>query len=289
MLPRLDRLDRLSLKPTGEFYALTRAEAAEEEEEPIYGHPLLHGQARGSLAATFRVRSKDPRQGTTDQYIYHYFEAQWLWEWVKKEGQAFNPNTREPLWKEDWLALHDRFAPDAPLPSWVRNLPHRERNFVDNRTYAAARVEADWWRDLVYALNAASTFAQDNHLDSTVEQDVEWLEVALNRIIMWSQARPIDYGEFLRTEEAAWPATLTDVIDALLASLSRAETPPRAKAIALEFVRFFTNEGSPGYVRPLEEYVHSYLTQRGRNLATLGQPENTPPSEATWWHGRVWR
>ena len=129
----LPDFSKLSLCSTDEFFALTEAEAVGRI-DPVSMDQLLFGAGRGSSKATFRVRSQFPAQNT-GEYTYTYFEAEPLWDWVKEYGKT-NPLTKEPIWKEDWLALHDRYAPDEELPPWVRSLPQLDPNWVDNRTYA---------------------------------------------------------------------------------------------------------------------------------------------------------
>jgi len=263
----LPRLDRLSLKPTGEFYALTPDEAAEEGEDPIHGHAFLPGQTKDSLAATFRVRSKDPRPGTTNQYVYHFFEAETLWQWVKREARAFNPKTREPLWKEDWLALHDQFDPASPVPHWVYNLPQLNPNFVYNGQPAPA-----WAEDLQAAFSLSSDFVEDTHGDTPVEQATNGLVQVLRRIkSRFEEQRSDDYryhiASYTNDDNDQWnpmmgdaPPSLIDVVDNLLVCVSRPDTfSQRVRAAAIGFVAHFLHvPATPGsYVDAVADYVYS--------------------------------
>ena len=179
----LPRLDRLSLKPTGEFYALSAPEVSEEPEDPITGNPFLPGQTRDSPNATFRVRNRDPRPGTTDQYVYHFFEAESLWDWVSRPGKATNPKNRDPFWKEDWLALHDRFDPDGPVPDWVRRLPQLDPAFNDPRTNAPApAAHPEWVNDLILAYNISWNFVNNEHYGNPVEEQLTELFQTLSTI-----------------------------------------------------------------------------------------------------------
>ena len=264
MLPNLGQLSLASVTPTGEFYALTPDEAAEEGEDPIHGHAFLPGQTKDSLAATFRVRSKDPRPGTTNRYVYHFFEAESLWQWVKRERQAYNPKTREPLWKEDWLALHDQFDPDSPVPHWVRDLPQLSSSFVYNGQPAPA-----WAEDLAAAFSLSSDFVEDTHGDTPVEQATNGLVQVLHRIkSRVEEQRSDDYRHHIASYNNdgndGWlvsmgdpPPSLTNVVDNLLVCVSQPDTiSQRVKAAAIGFVAHFLQH--PGsYVEAVADYVYS--------------------------------
>ena len=264
----LPRLDRLSLKPTGEFYALTPDEAAEEGEDPIHGHAFLPGQTKDSLAATFRVRSKDPRPGTTNRYVYHFFEAESLWQWVKREDRAFNPKTREPLWKEDWLALHDQFDPDSPVPHWVRNLPQLSSNFVYNGQPVLVPA---WAEDLAAAFSLSSDFVEDTHGDTPVEQATDGLVQVLRQIrSRFDEQRQDNYSYHIATydndDNDGWDSTMGDpppslinVVDNLLVCVSRPDTiSQRVRAAAIGFVAHFLQVPTTpaSYVDAVADYVY---------------------------------
>ena len=268
MLPNLGALSLVSVTPTGEFYALTPDEAAEEGEDPINGHAFLPGQTKDSLAATFRVRSKDPRPGTTNRYVYHFFEAESLWQWVKRERQAYNPKTREPLWKEDWLALHDQFDSDSPVPYWVRDLPQLSSSFVYNGQPAPA-----WAEDLAAAFSLSADFVEDEHGDTPVEQATDGLIQVLRRIrSRFDEQRSDNYRHHIATYDHnnpgldPWnpangdpPPSLTDVVDNLLVCVSRYDTIlQRLRANAIGFVAHFlqvpTTEGF--YVDRVADYLY---------------------------------
>tara|TARA_Y100000768_G_scaffold360725_1_gene318186 strand:+ start:11 stop:1798 length:1788 start_codon:yes stop_codon:yes gene_type:complete len=134
----LPDFSRLSLKPTGDFYALTEAEAAklkaDDVQDPISLAELEPNQHRNSKKATFRVRTDLP----DNKSIHKFFIAKGLWDWVRKPvpdtkpAIAVMPDTRKPVWREDWWALSDRFAPGALYPRWVRNLPLRDEGTSDS-------------------------------------------------------------------------------------------------------------------------------------------------------------
>ena len=134
----LPNFSRLSLKPTGDFYALTEAEAAKLKADGVQDSISLNefepNQNRNSEQATFRVRVDLP----DNKSIHKFFIAKGLWDWVRKPvpetkpAIAVMPDTRKPVWREDWWALSDRFAPGALYPRWVRNLPLRDEETSDS-------------------------------------------------------------------------------------------------------------------------------------------------------------
>ena len=265
MLPDLGQLSLASVTPTGEFYALTPDEAAEEGEDPIHGHAFLPGQTKDSLAATFRVRSKDPRPGTTNRYVYHFFEAESLWQWVKRQDHAYNPKTREPLWKEDWLALHDQFDPDSPVPHWVRDLPQLSSSFVYNGQPAPA-----WAEDLAAAFSLSSDFVENDHGDTPIEQATDGLVQVLRRIkSRFDEQRSDGYRDHIASYNNdgndGWlvsmgdpPPSLTDVVDNLLVCVSPwATIPQRVRAAAIGFVAHFLQHPGTSYVDRVADYVYT--------------------------------
>ena len=137
----LPALDCLSLH-TGEFYPLSQAEVDalndDGEQEPFSTEPhqkdvdeyglggwrrLVPGvQPNEDPWHTFRVRSTEPSADGT--YKYRHYRAESLWRWHKTNPA--DPITREPIWYEDWRALHDRFDPDGAVPDWAYDLPVRD-------------------------------------------------------------------------------------------------------------------------------------------------------------------
>lgn len=144
MLPSLSGLDLGRRKKgvpstTGEFYALTANEAralnANNGQDPISLDPYLVAQGRDSDHATFRVRGYDSNNNLIDKFFY----AEGLWEWVRRPNNEDPPMAtlpdRQYIWREDWWALSDRFAPGVPYPDWVRNLPQLDPSKEDTKTY----------------------------------------------------------------------------------------------------------------------------------------------------------
>ena len=129
----LPALDRLSLLRTGEFYALSKPEldefTAEEKVDPI---TLESFERDAGGWRTFRVRNETPRADGT--YKYHYYKASALWQHYDSQTPKKDPLTNQPIWYEDWMALHDAYDafPNATgfIPRWVYSLPTRDPGTV---------------------------------------------------------------------------------------------------------------------------------------------------------------
>ena len=129
----LPSLDHLRLARTGEFYPLSQPEldqfTADEKTDPITLDPF---QRDASDWRTFRVRNKTPRADGT--YKYHYYKASALWQHYDSDTPKKDPLTNQPIWYEDWMALHDAYDPfpnaASFIPSWVFDLPTREPGTV---------------------------------------------------------------------------------------------------------------------------------------------------------------
>ena len=129
----LPSLDHLRLARTGEFYPLSQPEldqfAAEEKTDPITLDPF---QRDANNWRTFRVRNETPRADGT--YKYHYYKASALWQHYDSPTPKKDPLTNQPIWYEDWMALHDAYDPFPNavefIPSWVYDLPTREPGTV---------------------------------------------------------------------------------------------------------------------------------------------------------------
>ena len=129
----LPSLDHLRLARTGEFYPLSQPEldqfAAEEKTDPITLDPF---QRDANDWRTFRVRNETPRADGT--YKYHYYKASALWQHYDSDTPKKDPLTNQPIWYEDWMALHDAYDPFPNaadfIPWWVYDLPTREPGTV---------------------------------------------------------------------------------------------------------------------------------------------------------------
>jgi len=132
----LPTLDRLRLSRTGEFYPLSQPEldefAAQGKQDPITFDPF---QRDSNDWRTFRVRNATPRADGT--YMYHYYKASTLWRYYDSPTPKKDPLTNQPIWYEDWMALHDVYDPSpnatGSIPFWVYDLPTREPGTVKAR------------------------------------------------------------------------------------------------------------------------------------------------------------
>ena len=119
MLPNVSglRLDGPPSVGTGEFYALSQPEVdalnAGGGKEAFTVEPFQQDVEPVEGWHAFRVRAEHPRPDGT--YDYQYYRAESLWRWVK-DGNRIDPITRGPIWYEDYVELHNRFAPGTPLP-----------------------------------------------------------------------------------------------------------------------------------------------------------------------------
>ncbi len=144
----LPNFSKLRLCPTAEFYDLPDATRdwlnADGGVETFTQEPHTNQQDSVMEAApgrptTFRVRGKNPLGDGT--YPYTYYDPEGLWNWVRQEGRKV-PLTQEPIWREDWWALHDAFAPTTRAPVWVRNLPQLDPQQPDTRAYGTPQPAA---------------------------------------------------------------------------------------------------------------------------------------------------
>jgi len=145
MLPNFSRLDlRHNSAPTGQFYVLTEEQVATIGIDSITLEPFEAWQGRNDPHATFRVRNKNVNT-TTNEYDYNWYVASLLWQWVKDNYKL--PNTGDPIWFEDWWALHDQYAPGAVAPARVADLPKLKPDQPDTHEYAAAVPDDDEYDD----------------------------------------------------------------------------------------------------------------------------------------------
>ena len=131
MLPNLTELTLgQGNTPTGEFLDLSDAAVEKLKSE---GELETFSQEEFVTGEYFRVRSKNADDN--GEYNYSMYDALKLWQWVSVFGHSV-PATGEPIWREDWWELHNRFAPaPAPAPSWVQNLPQLDSSQPDLHSY----------------------------------------------------------------------------------------------------------------------------------------------------------
>jgi hypothetical protein len=115
MLPRVN-----VVVPTDTFYALSMDEARQLNEDgntdPITGEDFPRGRERYEEGATFRIATR----GANGATVYQYYDAASLWRWA--QDHRTDP-LRNPWWYEDWMQLHDEYAPGSLVPHWVNMLP----------------------------------------------------------------------------------------------------------------------------------------------------------------------
>ena len=136
----LPALDRLRLSRTGEFYPLSDLEvlrfAKEERCDPITLEDFRTDDVNiedfrtddDDPWRTFRVRRET--QGADGEDTHFYYSAAALWKHYNSEEPVGDPLTRQPIWYEDWVALHDAYAPSDSMRSWVYSLPTRDPGTV---------------------------------------------------------------------------------------------------------------------------------------------------------------
>lgn len=145
MLPPLHRLPL----QTGEFHSLSQAEVdalnKQEVVDPITLEPFRLDARRHGLFGwrkfvpgvrlnentwrTFRVRSKD--KNPNGDYTYQYYRSKSLWGHYNRLVGGLEPRdplTRQRIWYEDWMDLHDAYDPDGDTPNWVFGLDAREKD-----------------------------------------------------------------------------------------------------------------------------------------------------------------
>ena len=123
----LPSLGGLSLRPaparTGEFVTLKREEADERnargEVEPVSHDEYVPSRELPDGHEYFGVRF--PYQKPDHTYDSTVYDAETLWRWVKDRYTL--PHNRVLIWREDWMALHERYDPDGPVPPGVALLP----------------------------------------------------------------------------------------------------------------------------------------------------------------------
>lgn len=114
MLPRVN-----VVVPTDAFYALSTDEARQLNDDGgdiITGEDLPRGRERHEEGATFRITTR----GADGRPNHQYYDAASLWRWAR--DHRTDPR-RNPWFYEDWMELHDQYAPGSPVPLWVNSLP----------------------------------------------------------------------------------------------------------------------------------------------------------------------
>jgi len=135
MLPRVN-----VVVPTDVFYALSTDEARQLNEdggELFTGEDFPRGRERFEDGATFRIITR----GADGRPNHQYYDAASLWRWA--QDHRTDPR-RNPWLYEDWMQLHDEYAPGTPVPLWVNSLP---RANVRRTTFDATNQTTYYWDD----------------------------------------------------------------------------------------------------------------------------------------------
>ena len=134
----LPSLGKLSLTPTGKFYALSEQEAsglnANNGKEALTFDEYKPNRERGQEGATFRlywdqkrVLKNPPGHRTTEeleahkQSLYAVYDARALWEWVKTHEK--DPTNSFQIGYEDWMQLYAEYGNFGLIPEFVSRLP----------------------------------------------------------------------------------------------------------------------------------------------------------------------
>ena len=167
MLPNLGRLS-LRAEPTGEFVRLSRAEARRLNNagvrEPINKSKYLPSDCDPNdehlfgddyeCFEPFKVWIKDPATGRPGRKS-NIYNAQALWDALQYMDQLRDPATRQPFWREDWWALHEKYDPDGGVPSAVFTLPRKDKDEGSDTEEEESDSDSDVGPEAFQALQAA--------------------------------------------------------------------------------------------------------------------------------------
>ena len=166
MLPDLGALALRARRaaPTGEFIKLSRAEARRlnksGELEPINRSKYMPSDCEPGeeerfgddyeCFEPFKVWARDPATGRPSRH-YKIYNARALWDALGFMDQLRDPIFRQPVWREDWWELHQKYDPDGDVPRKVRTLPRKDVDGGDSDTEDEdayeVEEEEDWgWR-----------------------------------------------------------------------------------------------------------------------------------------------
>tara|TARA_Y100000768_G_scaffold383934_1_gene366978 strand:+ start:189 stop:1172 length:984 start_codon:yes stop_codon:yes gene_type:complete len=274
----LPALDRLRLSRTGEFYALSQPEldqfAAEDKLDPITLESFESDSGNGADDwRTFRVRNETPRADGT--YKYHYYKASALWQHYDSPTPKKDPLTNQPIWYEDWMALHGVYGtlPNAAsfIPSWVYALPTREPDTVKARPSLPPqwRYDDEVLRTMPMTLTPVPVRRQPNippqrRVLTEEEQESERLHAVHNR---WRER----FDRLLQLDD---PSTL-DALQQAMRGVAQANA-----AIQEHMDRIAAAEAGPVFTRVTEARLHRWLS--GGELTRM---EHQVHQARTRWQG----
>jgi hypothetical protein len=185
MLPNLGRLS-LGAEPTGEFIRLSRAEARRLNNagvrEPINHTKYLPSDCEPSEENTFnqlnRVKAdeyecfepfkvwiRDERTGRPGRQ-YNIYNAQALWDALQYMDKLTDPVTRQPFWREDWWALHQKYDLGGDVPSAVRSLPRKDKDEGSDTEEEESDSDSDVDLEALQALEAVEMAAEDRPIET---------------------------------------------------------------------------------------------------------------------------
>ena len=117
--------------PTGEFVTLSGEEAAalraKGETDPVTLNEYVASDELPAGESWFRVRFRLMKADRT--YKYKLYSATVMWEWVQRQLRNdartlfLELDRSGPMWREDWIALHNRYDPQGVVPADVWQLP----------------------------------------------------------------------------------------------------------------------------------------------------------------------
>lgn len=175
MLPNLGRLS-LRAEPTGEFVRLSRAEARRLNKagvrEPINKSKYMPSDCEPDdedafnqgkedeyeCFEPFKVWIRDERTGRPGRQ-YNIYNAQALWDALQYMDKLRDPVTRQPFWREDWWALHQKYDLGGDVPRAVRSLPRKDKDEGSDTEEEDSDSDSDVELDALAALEMAEAAA----------------------------------------------------------------------------------------------------------------------------------
>jgi hypothetical protein len=240
MLPDLGALALRARRaaPTGEFIKLSRAEARQlnnsGELEPINQSKYMPSDCDPGeeerfgddyeCFEPFKVWARDPATGRPSRH-YKIYNARVLWDALGFMDQLRDPIFRQPVWREDWWELHQKYDSDGAVPRKVRTLPRKDKDDGDSDTEDEDAYEVEeeeetnevfcrfWLKGPtnIYAMSGMESYF-NQHFKAFVGQHVGFRLVTG---IVYSDISnfeiDLDPGDLTRVEETPMPFWNVDV------------------------------------------------------------------------------
>ena len=271
----LPALGRLRLSRTGEFYPLSDSEvnrfAEEERQDPITLEDFQTDD--GDTWRTFRVRSETP--GADGEYTHFYYSAAALWRHYNSATHVVDPLTRQPIWYEDWVALHDAYAPSDSMRSWVYSLPTRDPGTVKARHHrcsASARAAGESAADSQDAHVAHAHMGAPAAKPAAALRRGSGVASACTRLRNRARER---FGRMLQLDDPSFLDALRDAMD---------DTERAGEAIQEFLDRLAAGETDPNGLRTLQARSELY----GRRGMAERMQRQVDEARARW-QGRARR